>query len=123
MPGCARSRRSPGATACTGRVRRALARSDTAPGLPPERCQRQSQVSPELWGLISCAPSGVLSLCSTTDPASPSRTGQDSFGHSIFMIVVDDPRYKRFSYQDHETGLGRSSGEVAAAVDRHLVTR
>jgi hypothetical protein len=37
------------------------------------------------------------------------------------MIVVDNPR--RFSYQDHETGLGRGSDEAAAAVDRHLVSR
>jgi hypothetical protein len=64
----------------------------------------------------------VLSLRYTTGPASPSRTGQDSFGYSIFVIVADNPRYKRFSYQDHETGPGSSSDEAAAAADRHLVS-
>jgi hypothetical protein len=58
----------------------------------------------------------VLSLRYTTGLTSPGRTGQDSVG-------VDNPRYGRFSYQDHETGPGRGSIEVAAAVGRHLVTR
>jgi hypothetical protein len=55
----------------------------------------------------------VLSLRYTTGPASPSRTGQDSFGYSIFMIVADNPRYKRFSYQDHDRHLLNKASQRA----------
>ena len=39
----------------------------------------------------------------------PSRTGQDSVGYSIFMTVVDDPRYKRLATTIMEQGQARAA--------------